>query len=397
MGIYQYKARGMDGKTVSGTGEAADPSSMQRRLREKGLYCYEIKETGQEKSAFSARKLKPETAASFCRKLAVLLGSGIPVEKALGLCRESEKDTYLKSVLLKLTGELQKGKSLSQAMKEIKRIFPAFLVSMIEAGEASGAMDKIFIKLADHYEEEAEIRGKIQIVMIYPCILATVSIAAAVFLLTVVLPGFIRIFGDMELPLITRCMIALGSILEERGFFIAGFCGILALIFYKAMENEKIRIRVHGGILAVPVLGDFFNLVYTARFALTFSALLENGVGVLKSLDIAGNVLGNSYIQKKLKDSGEAVGKGRQLSKSLSDAQIFTSSFVSIVAVGEEAGNLEQILSDAGHHYEKEITRLAGKITAILEPMMILIMGGMVGVIVLSIMIPIFHMYSQLL
>ena len=201
----------------------------------------------------------------------------------------------------------------------------------------------------------------------------------------------------MELPLITRCMIALGSLLEERGFFIAGFCGILALIFYKAMENEKIRIRVHGGILAVPVLGDFFNLVYTARFALTFSALLENGVGVLKSLDIAGNVLGNSYIQKKLKDSGEAVGKGQQLSKSLSDAQIFTSSFVSIVAVGEEAGNLEQILSDAGHHYEKEITRLTGKITAILEPMMILIMGGMVGVIVLSIMIPIFHMYSQLL
>lgn len=397
MGIYQYKAKRMDGKTVFGTEEAADLLSMQRRLRGEGLYCYEIKEKEQEERALTARKMGAETAASFCRRLAVLLSSGIPVERALALCRESEKDTYLKAILLKLTGELQKGQSLSQAMKETKRTFPAFMISMAEAGEASGAMDKIFIKLAAHYEEEAEIRGKVQTVMIYPCILAAVSIAAAVFLLTIVLPGFVRIFGDMELPLITRCIITLGSILKERGLFIAGFLGILALIFYKAMENEKIRIRVHGAVLSVPVFGEFLNLVYTARFALTFSALLENGVGVLKSLDIAGKVLGNSCIQKKLKDSREAVGKGQQLSKALNDVHVFSGSFVSIVAVGEEAGRLEQILSDTGCYYEKEIARLAGKITAMLEPIMILMMGGMVGVIVLSIMIPIFRMYSQLL
>ncbi len=397
MGIYQYKARKMNGKTVSGTEEAADPFAVQRRLRGEGLYCYEIKEKEQEKSDVAERKLRPEAAASLCRKLAALLGSGIPMEKALALCWESEKDIHLKAALLKLTGELQKGQSLSQAMKEIKRTFPYFMISMAEAGEASGAMDKIFVKLAAHYEEEAEIRGKVQTVMIYPFILAAVSIAAAVFLLTIVLPGFIGIFGDMELPLITRCMIALGRFIENRGFFIAGFLCVLALIFYKAMESEKIRIRVHGAMLSVPILGEFLNLVYMARFALTFSALLENGIGILKSLEIAGKVLGNSCIQKKLKDSEEAVGKGLQLSRALSDAHVFTSSFISVVAVGEEAGRLEQILSDAGCHYEKEISRLAGKITATLEPMMILIMGGMVGAIVLSIMIPIFHMYSQLL
>ena len=241
---------------------------------------------------------------------------------------------------------------------------------MIQTGEASGTLDDILQKMSVYYAKEVEMEGKVRTAMIYPFILLLASIGASVFLLTTVLPQFADILEEYELPAITRFMMA---------------------------AVPKLRLRVDGLFFHIPVIAGLLKTIYTSRFASAFSVLYGGGNGIIDCMAITGRVMGNTWVERKIQEAVNGLEKGESLSAALKRQRIFHPVFLSMVAAGEESGELESVLLQAGVYYGKAAEQSAQRLVTLIEPCMILVMAGIVGTIVLSIMLPVFNMYSALL
>lgn len=396
MPVYCYKAKKMDGTQVNGTMEAAEYSSLVHLLREDGLYVYYMLEKNDSPTGILDSKLGIKQIAIFCSQMSAMLKAGIPIAGALGISGKSISDKKMKKAVELVCEQVQKGQEMSQSMKKTGKKFPAFLIYMIETGETSGALDEIMEKMAAHYEQEAELRGKIRTALIYPCILAITAAIVTIFMLTFVLPQFFSLFGDMELPALTRFLIAVSLFLTRHWFsLLTGIC-VFAGMCYLLMSKDAFRLMVHGWMLQIPGIGALLKTIYTYRFASAFSLLYGSGVGILKSLDVSGRVMGNRYAGKQLELVSEKISSGIRLYEALEDTEVFRQMFISMVMVGEESGSLEEIMVETGDVFRKEASTAISQLIALLEPMMIIIMGGIVGVIVLSIMLPIFQTYSYM-
>lgn len=379
--------------------EAPDQAALIRNLHEENLYCYEIREINgvKKKDILDQRRLNLKYIVTYCRQLGAMLSAGVLVSRALDIIYESVEKKAMRKTIYRLREQVQEGVSLSKAMKEMDRTFPPLLIYMTETGETSGTLDAIMGQMAEHYEQEIKTKGKVKTAMIYPCILAFVAIAATTFMLVEVLPRFVTMFSGIQLPWITRQMLALSSFLQNYGKILATVLVIFFLTFLWGMTKHAFRLRIHKLELRIPIVGKLLRTIYTSRFATTFSILYGSGIDVLMSMEVTGKVLGNSYVEKKIGEALEELQRGKSLSASLESMEIFTKVFLSMVVVGEESGSLEHVLKDTGKFFDDEASSAIAQMVALMEPAMIVIMGGIIGTIVLSIMIPIFSMYGQML
>ncbi len=396
MGFYGYKAKTIDNKTDKGILEASSKEELIKKLKSKGLYCYEVIDAEKNRSYSKRKKFGTKNLADFCYKISTMLKSGISLSKALSIICESSGSKQLKAIAMDLYEGVQRGQSLSDTMKEIKDVFPPFLAYMIEIGETSGSLDTIMASMSKYYERELRTSNKLKTAMIYPVVLITVTIISVIFILTAVFPKFVNFFQDMELPLPTRMLLAVSGFLTGWWRLILLMVIVFGILWAFMMTIPSFKIKIHKMKLETPVFGKLLRTVYTSKFSTAFSILYASGVSVITCVELVSKVLSNLYMENKLKGVTEGLEKGIMISESIESINIFDKLFTSMVMVGEESGTLDEALKDAGTYYEKEADSAVTRMVALAEPMMIVFLAIVIGFIMIAIMMPIFRMYSQI-
>ncbi len=393
---YRYTAKGMNGRVCKGSMEASDPADLTERLKQRELYCFRWREIEESRSS-GLSPLKIRMLPPLCRQFSSMMAAGVPLGDILTVSIRAEGDKGMKKVLLRIRKAVYEGSTLSEAMEATEGIFPNLLVYMIQTGEASGRLDEIPDRLAAYYSREEELAGKVRAAMTYPLILLFVTICCSIFLLTAVLPQFAAMLQGARLPALTRFMLGAGEQLRLHGGLYAAAMLILILFILSASAVTGVRLRIGRALLHIPFAGKLLKIIYTSRFASSFSVLYGSGTGILEALDIAGRVIGNEHIRLEIREACFCMEQGQSLSKALGRLEMFPPVFLSMTAAAEESGDLERIMEQTGRYYEKEAERAMNQMIALLEPAMILVMAGMVGSIVLAVMLPMFQMYSSIL
>lgn len=399
MPAYNYKALDVRGKQKHGVLEADSPRAVRQQLRERRLTPLSV-ETARDKEARSnplSRRgggLSVSDLALVTRQIATLIQSGIPVEQALGAAAQQSEKQRIKSMLIAIRSKVMEGYSLADSLGEFPRAFPRLYRSTVAAGEHAGHLDLVLNRLADYTEARQEARQKIQLAAIYPIILTVVAIAIVVFLLTYVVPDIIEVFlkQGQTLPALTRGMLAVSDFLADYGIYLAAILAVAAIIFRMALRKESNRLRFHRSLLHMPGISGMSRGVNTARYASTLSILTTSGVPLVEAMRIAGEVLSNDYLRLRLKDAAQAVSEGSSLHKSLDNTGYFPPMMLHMIASGETSGELDHMLERTANMQENTLQAKIQTLVGLFEPLMLLVMGGVVLIIVLAIMLPILNM-----
>ncbi len=398
MAHYTYKAANKEGGIVDGTMEARDEQVVVNRLQSLGLYPIKVEtpsaldaQPGAEVGVY-LKRVKSLDVTTFTRELATLLSAGFPLERSLDTLSDLAENPRMREVIREILNELRSGSSLSECLAQHPRLFSNTYVNMVRAGETGGFLENVVERLAGYMENAQEVREYITSAMLYPIILVTVGGAAVAILLTMVIPRFAQIFAEQgrALPVSTQLLITLSVGVKDYWWLIA-LCITAVLLSIRAYRNtEQGSAWYDGTKIKLPVLGKFFLLNETARFARTLGTLLANGIPLYQSLLVVGDSVGNRVFARAVREASERLREGGGISEPLDKTGVFPPLFIRMVSVGEETGNLEMMLYKAADTYEKQVQTTVKRLIALMEPTMILILGAIVGFIVLSMLLAIF-------
>ncbi|MDP2892574.1 MAG: type II secretion system F family protein [Bacillota bacterium] len=401
---YQYRAIDKSGVMQTGLMEAETVLNLHSQLRQAQLYVVDFKEAkAKEETAgigafLIGGSVKPKDLALFCRQFSTMLGAGVPIMRALDILCQQMVNNKLKSTLLKVFETVQKGLFLSEAMRKQKKIFPDILISTVEAGEASGTLDTVFLRMAEHFEKEAKIKSKIRSASIYPIILIIVTILVVVVILTLVMPAFVKIFesGGAELPVPTKILMGISDFLVNQWYIV--FPGIIALIvaFKVWTRSESGRLAWDGFKLKIPVVKKVVKNICSARFTRTMSMLLASAIPMVQALEISARVIGNKAMSKMILATQEDVQKGILLSTAIRKLNAFPILVPSMINIGEESGAIDDMLEKAAKLYDEEAEVSIQRMLGLLEPILIVIMAVVVGFIIISIALPMYSMFQAI-
>lgn len=397
MATYSYTAHNKRGEMQKGTIVAMDQSSAAAGLNERGLTPILIKLDSGKKSGLNlgilskfGGKVKLTDKMVFSRQFATMINAGVPISQSLSILHSQTTNKKLKEVLGDAAKKVEGGAPLSSALADHPDVFSPIYINMVKAGEAGGMLDDVLERLAVQMEKDAEIVGKIRSAMIYPSILTTVTIGAFVFLMVFLVPKMAAIFEGLntELPWYTKLMMGISSFLVNYGVYLAiGIVfGVIMLMRYR--KTEKGRRLIDKMLLKLPVFGEIVVKVNVARFARTFGSLMSSGLSVLDALNTTATALGNSVFQDAIRSISKEVKAGKTIAEPLKTMTIFPPIVSQMVAVGEETGKLDEILLKLAAFYEKEVDAMVSGITSIIEPILIVTLGGLVGFIVIGVFGP---------
>lgn len=391
MGVYNYKAKNLQGKTIEGETTAANEAELKAYIRSQGYFIVSYAESVENVDLFkSFRKVKVKDITIFCRQFAVLFNSGITILETIEILMLQTGNKKMKDVLRVIYDDIRKGKVLSEAMDLHDSVFPEFLRNMIKVGEVSGNLDEILNRMADYYERDNKIKNKVKAAMTYPVVLFFLMIAVVIVLLTVVIPIFadtLMGFGA-TLPPITQFMINMSDFVKARFLWIiAGISGgvVLLLNWKKSNAGREVIDRL---MLRLPIIKGVSEKIITARFSRSLSILLRSGISMLDAIEIMSKLLGNREVEKRFITCREEVRKGNGLSKAITTVGIFPPLLTQMIAVGERTGELDEILSRTAGFFDDEVEEAVGKATTLIEPIMLILMAIVVGSILVSVMLP---------
>jgi len=398
MPSFIYKARDKFGVAVSGEMEADNARVLAAHLGDLGYFIIQIKEKKglPVREAFKYRlyRIKPEDLIIFTRQLATMISAGLPFLTGLDILIEQTENRRLREVIREVRRSVEGGSSFSQALSRHPRIFSDLFVNMIRAGEAGGVLDVILERLATVAEREEEVRTRIKSALRYPLVLVIAATLVVTFMVTFVLPRFLMIFSGkgVPLPLPTRILFALVSLLRSFWPLIILILGVGAIIFYFYLQSEEGRRRWDAFKLSLPLLGSLFLKSAVSRFSRILGVLNSSGVPILQSLEIAERTIGNAILARVVNNVQARVREGGNISEPLAVGKIFPPMVVHMIAVGEETGTLDAMLSRIASYYDLEVEYGIKNVTSLVEPILLIIMGLIVGFIALSTLLPIFSM-----
>jgi general secretion pathway protein F len=403
MPVYEYAALDAKGKKLKGVIDAQSTAAARQKLRESNIYLIDLRESSGKKNDSTLkipagnffRKAGSREVTVMTRQLATLLGAGLPLVQSLTTLISQTSHAQLKGILAQIREEVNEGNSLSYSMSRYPQVFPAFYLNMVRAGEASGTLDLVLERLADFSEKQQALKGRVRAALAYPFFMFFVGSIVLFFLVTFVVPNVTKIFDEMHqtLPLITIILIGVSRFLETFWWVIlAGLAGAVIGLKYFLTKTERGRTLRDRILLRLPVIGSMNRRMAVARFSRTLGTLLESGVPLLASLEIARNIVGNALISDAIHKASLDVREGQSLSAPLARSGLFPAISVEMISVGEQSGTLEPMLYRIADAYEKEVESSITMLTSLLEPVMILVMGLLVGFIVVSILLPIFEM-----
>jgi len=403
MSVYEYVALDEKGRERKGFVDAPGVSVARQQLREEGIYPVEIHQAREKKhSALTGilevnffQKVSAKEISIFTRQLSTLLGAGIPLVPSFSVLLAQTRNPLLQKILAQIRADLNEGKSLTSSMENFPRVFPPFYINMVKAGEASGTINLVLERLADFSEGQQALLSKIRSALAYPMIMLLVGSLVIFLLMTFVVPKITGIFTDMKqtLPLITVILIAVSNFLKSFWWliFLLTFGGIAAFRYLTAGTDAGRRFW-DSVRLKAPIWGSVNLKIAIARFSRTLATLLQSGVPLLVAMEIVRNVVNNIIISETIERAAKDVEEGQSLAAPLAQSGLFPPMVTEMIAVGEQTGSLEKMLNRIAMAYETEAQSDVMVMTSLLEPIMILVMGLLVGFIVFSILLPIFEM-----
>lgn len=400
MPVYEYKALDTHGKTVSGIMDAESASVARQKMRSSGIYPVTVNEVERgaarkEPTGFKNirlfERIRPSEVSMMTRQLATLLEAGFPLVSAIETLIPQIASQSFKKVISKIKSSIVEGSNFADALSLYPGVFTPLYINMVHAGESSGTLEIVLDRLADITEKQQALNSRIRSKLAYPVFMSLFGILVLFFLMTVIVPSITTIFMDMDkvLPLPTRFLITTSDFFKSYWWTLVMIAGALLLVYKRLKKTVKGRYWIDKSLLNFPVIGELARKLAIARFARTLGSLLENGVPLLTALGIVKNIVGNVIIAETIDESADAVGKGQGLAASLGDNSPFPYLSIQMIQVGEQSGELETMLHKVANIYENEAEAAVMGMTALLEPVMIMFMGVVVGFIVLSIMLPI--------
>ncbi|MCU0666767.1 MAG: type II secretion system F family protein [Candidatus Omnitrophica bacterium] len=396
---FNYIAKGKSGQTIKGIVEAKSETEASEILHKQELFVIAIE---QSKVAVSVRKKTGKVGIDdiviFSRQLATMIDAGIPLVQSLNILAEQIEQPVLRNVVSSVQQDIEGGMSFCDALAKHPNIFSDLFVSMAKAGETSGMLDQVLDRLASYLEKAASLSRKVRSSMIYPVVVLIVAFAITSLLLIKVVPTFKGIFDSLggTLPLPTRILVGISDIFKKwfpiviGGFFVAGF------IFKRYAATVRGRYNIDYQKLRLPVAGELFRKVGVAKFSRTFATLMKSGVPVLNALDIVASTSGNKVIEETILNCRNAVREGEPIYKPLSKSKIFPAMVCRMISVGEQTGQLEKMLSKIADFYDEQVDVAVSGLTSMIEPLVIVFLGGIIGGIVVALFMPIFQLTEMI-
>ncbi|TMA25285.1 MAG: type II secretion system protein GspF [Deltaproteobacteria bacterium] len=410
MPVFEYSGLTEAGKSVRGIRDAESSKALRTLLRKDGVYLTDARAAeagavaGEQKTGlarevdvgalFGFTGVSAQDLAIATRQLATLIGAGIPLVDALTALVEQVDQPRLKRILGVVKQKVNEGSSLADALKEHPRIFSELYVNMIRAGESSGALDVVLVRLADFTESQAQLRNKIIGAMLYPAIMVVVGIAIVSILFVVVIPKVTKIFEDMNvtLPWTTRILIAVSSFARDYWYTMVIALPALAYGLRRWLKTPRGRRSWDRAQLRMPVFGELIRMLAISRFAKTLATLLASGVQLLTAMEIVKNIVANTLLAEVIEKARDAIREGESIAAPLKRSGQFPPLVFHMIAIGEKSGQLEEMLQNVAKSYESQVEIRVAALTSLLEPVMIVAMGGGVAFIVFSILMPIMQL-----
>ncbi|MBF0134859.1 MAG: type II secretion system inner membrane protein GspF [Magnetococcus sp. DMHC-1] len=395
MGAYEYTALDAKGRNRRGILEGDSPGQVRQRLREQAMIPLTVEEVRQ-----STRKgkgiggVRRADLVLATRQLATLTGSGLPVEEALATVSRQTDNRRLGNIMLAIRGKVLEGHSLAAALGEFPLLFSEMFRETVGAGEQTGHLEQVLDRLAVFQENSHKLRQKVMLAMIYPAIVLVFALFVTTALLTYVVPQVVQVFADFkqDLPTLTRLMIFLSDFLRHHGLVVLAIVATLVILWRMLLTREPVKRFWHHLLLNLPLTSRLVRGINTAQFTRTFGILTGSGVPVLEGLRIASRVIDNRLMRDALQDAARQVREGGTLHKALGESRVFSPLVIHLIASGETSGTLASMLNRAADAQEREVETLVAILAGILEPLMILLMGGIVLTIVIAILLPIFDL-----
>lgn len=416
MPVFEYRGLNAAGKNIEGLKEAESPKTLRAVLRKDGIFLTDV--VGQTEGALkpgakakgtslgstevnfsklAGGSVSTDDIAVMTRQLATLLKAGVSLVEALSAMVDQVEKERLKRILSEVKQRVNEGSSLGDALNTHVKVFGPLFVNMIRAGESSGALDSVLLRLAEFTEGQARLKQKIVGTMIYPAIMLVIGGGVLIMLMTVVVPKVTKIFDDMKvnLPWTTKLLIASSNFLQNYWFVVVPLMIVSAIGFYKWTGSESGKPTWDRAVLKVPVFGALVRHLSVARFTRTLATLLKSGVPLLTALDIVKNVITNSTMSAVVDTARDAIREGESIAAPLKKSGEFPPLVYHMVGIGERSGQLEDMLLNVAESYESSVNVRIGALTALLEPLMIVMMGAVIAFVAFSILMPILQMNSM--
>jgi type IV pilus assembly protein PilC len=398
---YAYKVRTREGRVLDGKMDADGEAAVATRLRSQGMIPISISKDSKVGIKMEIRLRKPKVKlkdlAVFSRQFATMINSGLSLLRALNILAQQTENESLKDAIKAIRDDVERGSSLSASMSKHPKVFNKLFVSMVRAGETGGQLDTVLVRVADTFEADYKLRQKVKSAMTYPVVVAGIAVLLVSVMLMFIVPTFANMFTDLggELPLPTKILM---TISQQSKILIpilvvlsvAGFIG-----YKKARaSNAEFRLRTDQAKLKAPVFGNLFQKIALSRFSRTLGLLLRAGVPVLQALDIVSDTTGNEVMTRAALDVKESVRTGESMSAPLERHKVFPPMTVQMIAVGEDTGALDAMLDKISDFYDQEVESTTEQLTAMIEPLMIAVLGGIVGAMVIALYMPMFKIFD---
>lgn len=426
MANYQYSALNPKGEQTTGVISAATESEAIQQLRTKGLYPTQISEEGAAKGKGKGKvvplkakgkakaktvtkgkvggSIKPKSLAMFTRQLATLIDSGLPLLRSLTVLEKQEPNPVLRATVSALAENVQGGSTFSESLAQHPKIFNKLYVNMVKAGELGGVLETVLNRLSDYQEKAEKLKSKIVSAMVYPVIVMIIAVGILVFLMIFIVPKFTEMFTntDSELPLISKIVFGMSEFFLSNPFWVPNVVfvfivfGIFLFLFNLWGKTPPGRIMIDTMLLRIPILGDIQRKSAVSRFSRTLGTLVTSGVPILQALNITRDTAGNVIISRAIEKVHEAVKEGETIVTPLQASGVFPNMVISMVDVGEETGQLPEMLLKIADVYDDEVDNAVTALTSILEPIMIVILALIVGAVVFALFLPLIKMISTM-
>ncbi|TKJ93576.1 type II secretion system F family protein [Paenibacillus sp. PK4536] len=401
MAQFEYQVRTNSGKQLKGTLNATDKTAAMEELRKRGLTVFSLNErrmTLFSKEIYIGSPVKTIHFIIFCRQFSTLIRAGVTILDATRILADQTESKVLRKTLQDVYASLMRGIALSQSMQEHRKVFPPLFISMLRAGEESGDLEGTLDRLAVYFEKRHGTREKIKSALTYPVTVGLLAVAVTVYLLAAIIPQFVNMFASMnaKLPAITVIVLSLSNSLQKQWYIWVLVLLLLIISYIILQRSERGAYWIDYAKLKVPIFGKLNQKGSIAQFARTFSSLYASSVPILQALTIVEEVAGNKVIEGYLRQAGESLRKGNPLSEPLKKAWVFPPMVTQMIAIGEETGALDQMLSKVADFYEMDVDNTVDRLKSLLEPLLITFLSAIVGIIVAAIMLPMFSLYNNL-
>jgi len=403
MQTYKYSYRDSQGKIQGGEIEAPNENAVSQRLRSMGLAPLSIEPVRQ--SALNAEikipglggeRISLKDIAVLSRQLATMIQAGLSILRALNILAEQTESKALARVVIDVRSDVETGVSLSQALSRHPKVFPPLMINMVRAGEVGGFLDNVLISIAENFENEVRLRGKIKSAMAYPTVVFVIAILAVIGMLLFIVPIFTNMFSQLggDLPPLTKALVGISSFLKV-GFLPITIALIVGFALWRRNKHRYgFREKVEPLYLKAPVFGQLVRKLAIARFTRNFGAMIRAGVPILQALDIVAEASGNVVVERAAKDVKESVRTGNSLAGPLTEHPIFPAMVVQMIAVGEDTGALDTMLEKIADFYDQEVESTTDALTSLIEPLMIGVLGGIIGTMIIALYMPIFGIFD---